>query len=101
MKTGKTSNATQIIRQEMLGDSELATLVEEERRRLALAERIREARQEAGLSQAELGALIGTTQSAVARLESGEYERLSLSTLIKVSTALGRRLKIELEPAEV
>lgn len=52
------------------------------------------ARTDASLTQAEIAALIGTTQSAVARLEGGTVSP-SISTLQKYAQAAGRQLKIE------
>ena len=57
-----------------------------------------EARQLAGFSQAELAARMETTQSAVARMESGRV-RPSTRTLEKVARATGTRLRIQFEPA--
>ena len=55
------------------------------------------ARAEAGVTQAELARRIGTTQSAVARLESGKGKRSpSLATLRKYADALGCRLELHL-----
>jgi transcriptional regulator with XRE-family HTH domain len=39
---------------------------------------------------------MGTSQQAVARLESGEYEGFTLKTLEKVAEALGADLVIDL-----
>ena len=60
-------------------------------RRQALAEQLVSARLEAGLSQTEVAARMGTSQSAVARLESGDAD-IRLSTLERYATAVGRRL---------
>jgi len=55
------------------------------------------ARAAAGVTQAEVAELIGTTQSAVARLESGSGKHSpSLSTLQKYAHALGCRLELRL-----
>ncbi|MYH90925.1 MAG: helix-turn-helix transcriptional regulator [Gammaproteobacteria bacterium] len=56
-----------------------------------------EARQRAGFTQAELAARMKTTQSAVARLESGRIPP-STRTLEKVAKATGTRLRIGFEP---
>jgi len=56
------------------------------------------ARTAADLSQEELAKRLGTTQSAVARLESGRISP-SLSTLRRYAEATGTRLAISLEPA--
>ncbi len=62
----------------------------------ALAREIIKARAGAGLSQQELAQKMETTQSAVARLESGKHLP-SMSTLKKLAKATGTRLAIHLE----
>jgi ribosome-binding protein aMBF1 (putative translation factor) len=63
----------------------------------ALASQIIAARARAGLSQAELAERMNTSQSAVARLESGRT-RPSTRTLEKVAAATGTKLQISLVP---
>ena len=53
-------------------------------------------RQAAGLSQTEVAARMGTSQSAVARLESGHGD-LRLSSLERYAAALGRSINWKLE----
>lgn len=55
-----------------------------------------EARQRAGLSQAELAARIGTKQPAIARMEGGKLP--STTTLQRIAAATGNRLRISFEP---
>lgn len=57
------------------------------------------ARQRAGLSQAQLAKRMKTTQSAIARLESGRG-RPSTTTLSRFAEATGHRLKISFEPVK-
>lgn len=55
------------------------------------------ARAAAGITQAEVAERIGTTQSAIARLESGRGKHSpSLATLQKYAHALGCRLELRL-----
>jgi transcriptional regulator with XRE-family HTH domain len=55
------------------------------------------ARFAAGVTQAEVAARIGTTQSAIARLESGRGKHSpSVATLQKYAHALGCRLELRL-----
>ncbi len=63
---------------------------------LAELDKIVAARASAGLTQAEVAARMGTTQSAVARLESNLMRgRLpSGSTLTRYANALGKRVQI-------
>ena len=58
------------------------------RRRELIAELAR-TRRESELSQTEIAARMGTSQSAVARLESGQLD-VRLSTLERYAAALGR-----------
>ena len=62
----------------------------------ALATALIGARTTAGLTQAELAARMGTTQSAVARMEGGKG-RPSTTTLAKVAKATGTRLRVSFE----
>lgn len=57
-------------------------------RRQALAEDLVQRRIRLGLSQTEVAARMGTSQSAVARLESGDAD-IRLSTLERYASALG------------
>jgi ribosome-binding protein aMBF1 (putative translation factor) len=64
----------------------------------AIASQIIEARARAGLTQQQLAERMHTSQSAVARLESGRGKP-SVSTLEKVAKATGSKLRMVLEPA--
>lgn len=64
----------------------------------ALSAAIIEARARAGLTQDELAAKMQTSQSAIARLESGKSIP-SARTLKRFAKATGTRLRITFEPA--
>jgi len=81
--------------QEDLKDPEFRKHFEEERRVLALAVKIAKLREQKGLSQQEMAKLMGTSQQAISRIESGEYEGFTLKTLEKIAEATGTRLRIE------
>jgi DNA-binding XRE family transcriptional regulator len=55
------------------------------------------ARNSAKLSQAELAERLGTTQSAIARLEGGGVSP-SISTIRRYATATGNRLQLQIIP---
>ncbi len=64
-------------------------------------EEILKARTEAGLTQAEVAARAGTTQSAIARLESGVRRHSpSIATLQRYARALGYRVEVKLVKKE-
>ena len=60
-----------------------------------IAGQVADRRKERGLSQAALAALVGTTQSAIARLESGGRPP-RIDTLLRIANALDADLHIEL-----
>jgi ribosome-binding protein aMBF1 (putative translation factor) len=62
-----------------------------------IAHRVVERRKDLGLSQAELAELVGTTQSAIARLESGGRPP-RIDTLLRIANALDCELVVELQP---
>jgi ribosome-binding protein aMBF1 (putative translation factor) len=62
---------------------------------LGLAIELRWARQDAGLSQAELASRVGVSQQQIAKLERPGANP-SIATLRKVATALGVRVQLEL-----
>jgi ribosome-binding protein aMBF1 (putative translation factor) len=63
----------------------------------AVAKAVIAARSRAGLTQAELAEKMGTTQPAVARMESGRIQP-SLQTLHRLAQATRSRLMIRFEP---
>ena len=60
-----------------------------------IAGQVVDRRKKRGLSQAELAARVGTTQSAIARLESGGRPP-RIDTLLRIANALDADLHIEL-----
>ena len=66
----------------------------------ALASALVAARSRAGLTQEELAEKMDTSQSAIARMESGRTIP-SGSTLKRFAKATGTRLRITFEPAKV
>ena len=66
----------------------------------ALARAVIAARATAGLTQEQLAQRMNTTQSVIARLESGRT-RPSTQTLERLAAATGTRLKISFEPPAV
>ena len=65
-----------------------------------MAQAIYDARNDAGLTQQKLADLVGTTQSAIARLEDADYNGHSLSMVQRIAAALGRRVEVKLIPVK-
>jgi len=63
----------------------------------AFFDEVLKARAESGLTQAEVAARVGTTQSAIARLESAAPKHSpSIATLQKYAKALGYKVEVRL-----
>ena len=78
-----------------LKDPEFKMHYQEERQALKMAMKIAELREKKGLSQQQLAKLMGTSQQAISRIESGEYDGFTLKTLEKIAEATGMRVKVE------
>jgi ribosome-binding protein aMBF1 (putative translation factor) len=99
MMARKTRDATKILRHLTGEDSELREMIAEETLNARVARMIYEARTRAGLTQAQLAALINTKQPVITRLEDADYEGHSLSMLQRIAEALGQRLQVSFVPA--
>lgn len=67
----------------------------------AFLDEVLRARAESGLTQAEVAERVGTTQSAIARLESAAPKHSpSIATLQRYAKALGYRLEVRLVKQE-
>jgi ribosome-binding protein aMBF1 (putative translation factor) len=62
-----------------------------------IADQVQAQRTARGLSQRELAELVGTTQSAIARLEAGGRPP-RIDTLLRIADALDCELTVELRP---
>lgn len=72
--------------------------LEEARANEEIARKICELRTAAGLTQTQLGKLIGTTASVICRLEDADYEGHSLAMLRRIGAALNQRVQIRFVP---
>jgi len=94
----KTVDAVQILKRRVAEDRELREIYEEEKVNYQAALAIRKAREAAGLTQAELAKKVGTTQSAISRLEDADYEGHTIKMLERIAEGLKRRVVISLRP---
>jgi ribosome-binding protein aMBF1 (putative translation factor) len=74
------------------------TTYEATRLAIDVGDKIRDAREAAGISQRDLATRMGTSQAAVARLEAGGVGA-TLTTLQKVAGALDLKVTVELSAA--
>jgi ribosome-binding protein aMBF1 (putative translation factor) len=63
-----------------------------------VATQIYQLRTQAGLSQRELAARIGTTASVICRLEDADYDGHSLAMLRRIAAAVGKRVEVRFVP---
>lgn len=75
-------------------NARMRRFIEQERVTAEAAQQIYDLRQEAGLTQKELAQLVGTNTSAISRLEDADFGRHSLSTLLRIGAALGKRVQV-------
>jgi transcriptional regulator with XRE-family HTH domain len=85
------------LRTKALGNAEVKAEYDKLGDEFALLNEFLKARASQGLTQAQVAEKIGTTQSAVARMESGSGKHSpSLATLSRYAEALGCKLEIRL-----
>lgn len=94
----KTTDAGEILDRVAGDDAELRHLVGQEKLNVRIAEMIHDARSAAGLTQADLANLVGTTQSVISRLEDADYEGHSISMLQRIADAFHQRLEVRFVP---
>jgi predicted transcriptional regulator len=86
------------LKKRLMDNAEFRAEYEKADAEFAVIEALVKARTEAGLTQTELAERIGTTQSAIARLESGGVSP-SLATLRRYAEATGTKLQVSLVAA--
>ena len=85
------------LRTKALANAQVKTEYKKLADELSLLDEFLKARAAQGLTQAQVAERIGTTQSAVARMESGSGKHSpSLATLTKYADALGCKLEVRL-----
>jgi DNA-binding XRE family transcriptional regulator len=80
------------------GRPERLAALEKARAEDTIARKIYELREDAGLTQARLAKLVGTTASVISRLEDADYEGHSLSMLTRIAAALDKKVELRFVP---
>jgi len=81
----------------LLMDPEIRKEYEELKPKYELIQSLIKRRNQLRISQTQLARTVGTKQPAISRLERGEFNNVTLSTLIKVAHALDLDLDISLK----
>jgi HTH-type transcriptional regulator / antitoxin HipB len=89
------SDLDRYIKKRKKTDPEFAKGFDEGYRDFRIGVVLRQAREEAGLTQEELADRVGTQKTAISRIEN-HAEDIKLSTIQKVAKALGKSLEISL-----
>lgn len=84
----KTINSETLLK-EQLKNKEFREEYEALEEEFEIAKEIIRLRKKAKLTQKQLADIAGTSQPAIARLESGEYKNVTLSALRRIGKALG------------
>jgi predicted transcriptional regulator len=87
-------------RAQRLKDVQVRREYENLEKEFELAKEVIELRKKNNLTQKELADQMGTSQPAIARLESGSYQNLSLSFLRRLADALGAVPEVHLREKE-
>jgi predicted transcriptional regulator len=85
----------EVLKAKALADPEIRAEYEALAPEFEISTELLRARLRAGLSQADLASLMGTSQSAIARLESGQTLP-STKTLIRFAEATGSKIQVRL-----
>ena len=93
------SAAVQQLYEELVGDDAAAQEeFDQELVKIEAAQLIYEMRSKAGLAQRELARKVGTSASAINRLESTDYEGHTVAMVRHIATVLNRRLELRAVP---
>jgi predicted XRE-type DNA-binding protein len=82
---------------ELLKDPDIRKEYEDLKPKYEMIQSLIKRRNQLRISQSQLARTVGTKQPAISRLERGEFNNVTLSTLIKVAHALDLDLDISLK----
>ena len=86
--------------EEQLSDEEFRNEYSELEEQFTIAMEVIALRQKHNLTQKELAERVGTSQPAIARLESGNYRNLSLSFIRRIARALNAVPEVHIRSRE-
>ncbi len=93
----KTSDAVRILDKTFVkGSRRRRRAIDKEKKNIEIAQQIYNLRTQAKLTQKELAEKVGTTQSAICRLENADYGRQSLRMLERIAEAMHCRVEVRI-----
>ncbi|MEW6350033.1 MAG: helix-turn-helix domain-containing protein [Thermodesulfobacteriota bacterium] len=81
------------------GDPESVALMKQYEVAADIAKQICDLRTQSGLSVEQLAQLVGVGERVIEALEEADYEGDSLGMLVRIASALGKRLEVRFVPA--
>ena len=97
-KKKKTSNAVEIMHKRYIkGNKKRLRYIEQETKRVEVAQQIYDIRKQAGLNQKEFAERVGMKQSVISRLENADYRGYKVDTLQRIAQAMNQELHIHFE----
>ena len=102
MEKKKNSSALEIMHKRYIkGDKRRIKHIEQENKRVEIAQQIYALRKQAGLSQKEFAKQVGMKQSVISRLESTDYRGYNIDTLERIAKAMKQELHVCFVPQNV
>ena len=96
MKTKKRMSYKKLLKKE-IKDKKFKKEYDELEKAFIIAKEVIKYRKKMNMTQKELAKKAKTSQSAISRLESGEYKSLTLSSLYRLANALNAQLEIHIK----
>lgn len=100
MTKNRTTNAIDILDRRHPPSAEDLSLRSEFDQMFDVAQQVFDLRTKAGLTQQELAERVGTTKSAICRLEDADYDKHSMAMLRRIAAAVNHRVQVRFVPVE-
>lgn len=92
-----TSDAVRILDKTFVrGSRRRRRAIDKEKKNIEIAQQIYDLRTQANLTQKDLAKKVGTTQSAICRLENADYGRQSLRMLERIAEVMHCRVEVRI-----
>ena len=98
-KKKKTKSAAGIMHKRYIkGNKKRLKYIEQESKRVEIAQQIYNLRKQVGLNQKEFAERVGMKQSVISRLESADYHGYKVDTLERIAIAMNHELHFHFVP---
>ncbi len=90
----KISDAVELVDRWFGGTPGWDRMVAEEKLKLEIGQAVYDLRSSAGLTQSQLGDLVGTSQSVISTVEHADYDGSAIDLFVRVCFAMRRKVEI-------